>query len=118
MKIMNFTVFFLVCLLKMVCYTMLICAAAGAVCHVRLAAWQVIDPHFIAGGSFAMRLQKTARIVTYFRPSFNREVEPQYGTNTALPQLPLPLLPLLEPPSLFILIFWVVQTSGAPKRPM
>jgi hypothetical protein len=49
MKIMNFRLFFvLVCLLKMVCYTMLICATAGAVCHVRLAAWQVIDPHFIA----------------------------------------------------------------------
>jgi len=27
---------------------MLIYAAAGAVCHVRLAAWQVIDPIFIA----------------------------------------------------------------------
>jgi hypothetical protein len=69
-------------------------------------------------GSFAMCLQKTVPIVTYFRPSFNREVELEYGANTALPQLPLLMLPLLEPLSLFILIFWVVQTSGAPKRPM
>jgi hypothetical protein len=65
-----------------------------------------------------MRSQKTARIVTHFRPSFNQEVEVEYGTITALLQLPLPLLPLLESLSLFILIFWAVYTSGAPKRLM